>query len=909
MTQKHIDLLALAVVANETSARVSLSGLCAAAELCPISLPIRVLEAEYLLRLDTDGDGAVVAPLHALRSKAVVDSLFSEVPASWLEYARRVLPHIIDADIELFLLATFSRRAKHSNALIEAIGDTPLRSWTHAAGISASLLWEGVNRYEIQNRAAIVSAIAKYNLSWWVVCDSFVGSIDDIAEDLRGTLESARKQTIEKFPLTPKTEVFTLFKEWATKVAAPSACKAATDWRGAGDIAYWLGHCNGSGPIRAALESFLPDKFPSELDIEHVASFISGRSNLSDAAFTAWHTRMAPKLTARFLRASGSEHLADDGQNVVVYFSTPLADVACKHDPKATDLHWQTMKRVRLLGMLFPKRENYGSQGLGLSPLQLEHDPTYKRIPAKSLPSERATHLNAVFMALVAYRHQRVDSWKQYADAALKYRHKVCECFRKLHRCWAKCLSANSPPSNLFKELPGAELDSLKMLGKLPMFPRCAVDEWGFVSEIRDKSSTAGNQRQVDLFLRFGDWRKAFSDLETGIEQFLSRILSITVLFAAEHKSYRAIEEDEKTTRLAVVNLASAWEALSKVQSEFRARFGHLYSTATLDELDMHEQSNFRHLWPAAFAMCHERSVRIPNFGNEKEREMAHLRARFLQSLVTEIEGVLGVGSVSLGQSSWFLDGEPHLRIVCNHCSAASLNENGSNVVLAIWRACRFKQWRNMEWQPLVIEWPKLAVIHVLNGKALMPACVRLTTMVLCATEEDFQLQQHHLQALPVDAAQFAMSGIPVVDNPFLERIFSFQAAVMAFCLTVPRYFEVLEMGLTHDLLEADIERILLRYARELALIRHHAQTELELLQNALAACSFSQATTWSKKLQGICKKLLPPIDSNQSLSLPHTDYEGWSTDFVLEFQQMQNLMEDMLSKLLSQASPEPSLT
>lgn len=899
LTQKHIELLALAAVANETGARVSLSGLCAAAELSPVTLPLRVLEAEYLLRLDTDGDGAAIAPLHALRSKAVVDSLFREVPAAWLEYARRVLPHILDADIEPFLLASFSRRPEHNDALLAALNVMPLRSWTHAAAISASLLWEGINRYEKRNRAAILTAISKYDQGWWIFCDAFVGSIHDVAGELRESLAGAFKQPVKPVHFTPKSEVLTLFQLWSAKVTAPTACKEVTDWRGAGDVAYWLGHCKSSGPMRAALESILPTEFPEELDIEQVASFVSGRANLGDAAFAKWHTRMALGLATLFLRGSMSEYLADDGKKVTVYFSTPLADIACKHDPKATDWHWQTMKRVRLLGMLFPNREAYGSEGLGLSPLQLKHNPTLKDIPAKSMQNERSTHLNAVFLALVAHRHQRVDLWKQYSDAALKYRQTVCGCFRKLHRSWSKLLSSNSPPSSAFKELPGAELDTLKVLGKLPMFPRCAVDEWGFVSERRDQTITVGNRRQADLFRRFKDWRKAFSDFESSVGQVLSHILPTTILFAAEHKAYSATEEDEKTTRLAVANLASAWEALPKVQSEFRKRFGHLYSAAMLDDLDKRERSNFRHLWPAAFAMHHERAVRIPNFGSTKERQAAHLRTDFLKSLRLEIEDVLGTCSVSMNDLPWILNGEPHLRIVCNHRSMASLNENVAKVVHAICRACRFKQWRNMEWQPLVIEWPTLAVVHVLNGKALMPACVRLTTMALFAVDEDFEPQQHHLLALPVDAVQFESSGIPLTDNPMVEKLVAFQGAVMAFCLTVPRYFEMLEMGLKHDMLDADIERMLPRYSKELTLVWHHALTELELLRNALATSASPEMLRCNESLGDVCDKLLFAANPEKSLSLAHEDFENWSTTVESELLKMNVLVTDMLSASL----------
>ena len=905
ITQKHIELLALSAVANETSARVSLSGLCAVANLSPITLPLRVLESEYLLRLDTDDDGAVVAPLHALRSKAVVDTLFSEVPASWLDYARRVLPHILDADIEIFLLAAFSRRAEHGDALIAKLHDIQPRSWGLAAGISASLLWEGISRYEKRNSVAIVSAIEKHGVGWWMRCDSFVGSNDDVACELRESLEDVFTQSIEQVSLTPKAEVFALLKSWAERAVAPPACKVAADWKGVGDIAYWLGHCRISGTLANALESILPDEFPDELDIEHVASFISGRANLSDAAFEEWHIRMTPCLTARFLRDSKSEYLADNGQKVTVFFSTPLADIVCKHDPKATDWHWQTMKRLRLLAMLFPNRKTYGSEGLGLSPLQLEHNPTSKDIPSKSMPSERAIHLNAVFQALVAFRHDRIDSWKQYSDAAMEYRQTVCRCFRKLHRGWGRLLSSNPPPSTAFKELPGAEIDSLKLLENLPMFPRCAVDEWGIISEGRDERSAESNQRQADLFHRFGNWRKAFSNFESGVSQVVSYIFPTTVLFAAEHKSYSATEKDQKATRLALVNLASAWEALAEMQLEFRKHFGHLYSSPALDELDKNEQSNFRHVWPAAFAMHHARDMRIPNFGRVKEREAKQLRSDFLQSLMTEIENVLGTDSVMLDNSLWLLDGEPHLRIICNHRSVASLDENLNHVIIAIWKACQFKQWRNMEWQPLAIEWPKLAVFNVLNGKALTPACIRLTTMVLCATEENFELQQHHLLALPVDMEQFASSGIPLIDNPLIERLFVFQAAVIALCITVPRYFEMLEMAEKHELLESDVERILPRYSEELTLVWHQAHTELEILLNSITTCSLPQASRWKSELRRVCEKLLFSAEPKKSLILAPDDFELWSTIFDNEISRMSALVKDIISTLLAQLPPE----
>lgn len=177
--------------------------------------------------------------------------------------------------------------------------------------------------------------------------------------------------------------------------------------------------------------------------------------------------------------------------------------------------------------------------------------------------------------------------------------------------------------------------------------------------------------------------------------------------------------------------------------------------------------------------------------------------------------------------------------------------------------------------------------------------------MVLCATEENFEPQQHHLVALPVDAGQFASSGIPLTDNPMVGRLFAFQGSVMAFCLTVPRYFEMLEMGRKHDIQQADIERMLPRYSKELTLVWHQALSELELLQNALTACGFPQVSAWNDGLRSVCEKLLFAVNATKSLSLTPEDFEAWSELFTSEFQRMDALVADMLSTLLAQTPPD----
>ena len=209
LTEAHLDLLALAAVANETGARVSLAQLFDAVGVSALTGPLKALEAEYLVRVQDEGGEASVAGLHALRSKAVVNALFNDAPRLWEKYAVQVLPLILDEDIESFLLSVFSHRPEFGDALFGNIRKLAPRSWTHAGCIVRSLVWEGVSRYERRNRDAVLAAMAKYGSIWWFVCDSFVGMEGDPQQEILATVNDVLKADVQPVPLTPKAEVLT----------------------------------------------------------------------------------------------------------------------------------------------------------------------------------------------------------------------------------------------------------------------------------------------------------------------------------------------------------------------------------------------------------------------------------------------------------------------------------------------------------------------------------------------------------------------------------------------------------------------------------------------------------------------------------------------------------------------------
>lgn len=899
LTEAHLELLALAAVANEAGARVSLVKLCESTGISLLTGPLNTLENEYLLRVEEDGRIPAVSGLHPLRSKAVMNALFADAPALWQQYAVRVLALLIDEDIESFLLGAFSRRPDFNDALFKELRKLAPGSWSHAGCIARALIWEGVSRYEVRNRTAILDTMAKFGGAWWLVCDSFVGMSTDAHRQLLATTNEVFKSEVQPVLLTPKSEIFDLFVAWVCDAAPPPPPSRPRDWSSVGEIAHWIGHTNNSGTLRAAIEAILPRPLPTDLRVEELALFVSGRAQLHDQAFSSWSDAERVYITKTYLRETDSLHVSDDGKEVKVYFSVPLADSVTQGIEDGVDWERQTMKRVRLLRLLFPYRESFSSQGIGLELFleQLPHDPTFKQIPAKSLPFERSTRLNAVFGNLVAYRHNRPETWREYANAVLAFREAVSDCFRKLHRGWAKLLSESPPRPNTVKELPGAEMDRIKKLSNLPLFPRSAVDEWGFLSEEKQDKGAAVDTMQQRSLRRFDPWRKSFREFESCVGNVVGQILNVTVLHLAELKGHSANEKDNKPFHLLLVNLGFAWEQLRKVQREFRMRFGGLYEAQRIDLLDMHEQSNFRHLWAASFVMRHERQRCVSNVCQMVEADSERRKAQFLRNLVTEIDSALNCsGAAIVKDTPWYLDGIPHLCIACDDASLEDFHTRLPNVVTAMWRAAQSGGWRELEWKPLEIEWPKVALVNVFRGKALLPAYSTISTASLFTASDTFKVQPYHYIARPISGDTFASSGFSVWESPLLRAAVALQGNVLAFVVTHSRFYNLAKLILDQGLGEADTARILARFSGEVRIVLTAAQRSYADAVQILTSSSNPDKVKWLDELNRLCSLLLFEIDEDAAVTLTLETFATWIVDFKTKNEQFRRLIVEIVS-------------
>src|SRR5919109_2939125 len=103
------------------------------------------------------------------------------------DLAIECIPLILDADLERFLLAAFSRRPQFSHVLEAALSRLPLRTWTHAGSVARALLWEGVNRYERENHERLAAFIEEHGEASLFTSDLYVASDSSVVDLVRKT--------------------------------------------------------------------------------------------------------------------------------------------------------------------------------------------------------------------------------------------------------------------------------------------------------------------------------------------------------------------------------------------------------------------------------------------------------------------------------------------------------------------------------------------------------------------------------------------------------------------------------------------------------------------------------------------------------------------------------------------------
>lgn len=906
ITERHLRLLALASIANEAECRVPLQALCAASRLDPLTRPLAVLEDEFLLRTVSTGAETLVAPLHSVRSRAIVAALLHDCPESWIDLAVECLPLIIDADVERFLLTAFSRRPQFSHLLEAAVRRLQLRTWTHAGSVLRALLWEGVNRYERENHQSLAAFIEKHGDASLITSDVYIGSDSSVANHLRKTFAEVLKTDEARLPavqLTEKGRALDPFRDWADEVSPPSVPLSSTsDWIGVGDVAFWVGSRSVEGPLADALRAVLPDTIPQRIHIGELAQFVSGRYAMGDRPFAGWLETHGQALSARFVAETASiAVITDDPDSVTVLFPVGIADGNATPTGDAHDFHAQALNRINLLRQLFPQADTIKSQGVGADVLSflVPNDETVKAIPAETLPSTREAQLNGTFRNLISYRLLRAGSWSEYAEAVFQFRRNACDAFRGLQRGWGRFLEHRKIQAGDFAKMPGLELSRLQA-SRLHMFPRTAVDEWGFVSEDNSKQqsplATAPQQQFLGNIQRFAEWRTSWKDYELAVGQVAHRAVETSVLHLEKKNFDGEAPAESQAGRLTVVNLASAWKALRALQAEFRQWFVRYIAEDKLNQLEQHEDATFRHLWPVTYAVVYTPEAGS-NGASTLEAELRDKRREFLRSLRRELTDTVGPeATVRLLEEPYAVDDKSCLTVVCDHRALASADRLKADIVRALWRAARVRAWSPFEATPLEVEWSHILVVNTVRGKAVASAGSFVSTVGLFGAESELKVETHHLLSMPIEVTDF---GVAIWELPVVSKVLAFQASSVLFVLAALRFWSIAQAARTHRLDEGAIQTTLASWSSEASKLRQKAARDYEDLIAVAGMLRTDPAgidediDARLKELEEICRPLLM-LDTRDVVWTLDT-FVAWATPLIARPDAVNALATDII--------------
>lgn len=882
LSPAHIDLLSLGAIANQFGACVSLSLLCQDVGL-PINLgPLEILEREYLIRSIDERAETVVAPLHSLRSKAIVAALFKDSPDEWLNFAKRALKLILDEDLELFLLAVFAENSEAYNFLKDEIHGLALRSWRQAGGICNALIWQGLSCYETANQSVILQSIAKVDAAWSLLMDSLVGMGEQESKPLLNNMTTLAGMEKLPYQLSPKIDVFSYFSDWISVAVVPPSPEHPMDWKSVGDICFWLGRLDLGGSIRIAAERLLPQSFPKEVTVETIGHFISGRTALGGEEFDSWTNDQSASLRDRFTTETNSLSVCEEGEEIEVSFSISASALAPDTE-RETDWNLQAMERITLIRNLFPDREVYSSRGFGLVCLGeiLPADPTLKQIPVSNLPAERSTSLNSRFQNLVAYRHLRPESWAKYATKVFDFRESALNCCSVLVSILDKMVASSSPAQVWTDHAPGESIVQLQMAGRLPMFPRSAVDPWGYISEdktvSRKENGSKKRTMQAEALQRFSPWRKSLRKYSTGLGNFVNQLPNaMSILVNARECSAPVSGEDVQTCRLVLINLSDAIEAHEEFTRNFDRHFGKYFDSHNLVEASKSEVQVLKEIWNLFFAFFHN-PLRLYKRANHLiESRLAQNEKAFLKALKRKTSAIWDNANVTIEIATSEDPQSPNLLLVCNFQDPAEFNQIHPKLVLAIHQATRFKSWKDLEWLPLQISWTDITIVKLFRGKALRPEWVSIPLGSFFQSGQYFDAQFHHLKPVPVNPSKFARCGFSAWEHPLLTNVSETAAKLYELVMTFSRTFEIIQYDLNHDLCEADQRRFREDLGQDFEQATLAALDSLEALEELVNRFYPGGRETWLNSIQEARTHITAQWDQDLPLEQMLSEMEVW---------------------------------
>jgi hypothetical protein len=922
LAQEEFQLLRLVSVTSAYGARIDLVKLVGYLSLTMPEQTIALFEREFLLRYSQDE--RYVEGLHPVRSNILVDLLTDSIFSPWDKMASAALPLMPEEDLEIFLLHAFSRRIEAMSHLLETLSEHQLVSWTGLGGVLRALLWLGVRNYLTENQLLIQELGTRFGEGWWMwfgvdITNAVAGS-DNSWYQMAVAQNPQKSENIKQYldevsaRKTSEKRVFFYASQWMVKLnKQPNSPVMLSDWAGIAETHFWAGYLHLNTPLLSWLDKTDLIKALPTLPLDYLAEVVFALSFAWKASlFENWLNQHRGTLLTRFQQDTRTIFIEDDGETIRAHFILDIAELDTNEDNNK--LHEAGVHRIHILRQLLPDRTKYGCQGYGHNPeiLQLPHDDTEKTgIPATSIPPTKAVNLNATFRRLSGY-DLRPDTWDEYVQKMLHLRTSIVEQLEELQKALSIYFKSKQYLNIFDKHINTTKYDDCRELIKFRLlFPKCAVDEWGFVEE--SMVNAPDNKLQKDYEIALQKYKFYFSmtrDLTSGLLRFLNQALQIipynaafgrTKTFAQKEQIKKVAEQeginlDPHFRHTSIVNFANALKALPHFQTEFRQHFSHLLEINKLVALEKRENAVFLIAWNIWFDFAHhpERVIKKLELSANKKRlagvlEQARKRIRkqFRQLSNEGIEAKIMSECVHWNEQST-------LWISYDIQNPIKLHAYRDFVIKALKTGMGTCENGSVEWYAYDFFWQNIAIVPLVKGKSLDKTVytfsINLFLSNIVEEKNGWHLMPKMLSIQQLEALNLSVWEMPLLDlvkqfRQAVEKLFAVVAYLNDFNRLPEQELEEQDVALLqHDMTEQsdyisgayqnvlDVVTDMLDYFNALTLTREKLEQRLHLLQAM-------------EILTGDFSKNIMPVNDHQEIT-NMKELEDWMQRLALAVEQ-----------------------
>ncbi len=714
--------------------------------------------------------------------------------------------HYGSRDLESFLLYAFVEHPQKFSTFFQTLIELKLHSWQGYAGVSKALIWYGIYAYVVANKDAVEQArLIAGNSGWKFLLKPDVANVLD-EDSTKGILETWGQNNPDKLnqithlrnQVSSSDIIYQELKDWLNNKPLDFAKpENEADWLGMCDILFWMGWLKVSAKYDA---TWLP-KSNAVMEISNItclseltlALYYYDKKTYDN--FIHFNKLDIEKL---FQKQTNTLWLEQKTENPVAHYivSMDSTNESSKQTFSAR-LNELTGHRAEILRKLFPDAKKFGGIGYGhhVAFMELLFDEANKPGILKSaLPINRLVSINATYSNLADYIH-RPDDWKIYAENILSTRQQIVDGLTCLNKALIAHFKTRNPKSIMGWKIDSDYWEKLSRVNMMsPMFPKSAVDPWGFTSE-----GTKNNGERTEpnlptpisasvMLAEYKNYQKAWGDYLHSIISFFMQSNAVLTLHgfigllpeSQQAPIFHKAEElglpySAHYIHLTVVNLNNAKCELKSFQTEFKNKFKELIDISALKRLEEQETAKFENVWHLWYQFAYHPEQ---YWKDAPDKRATAITRNVKTSLINSIKKALTTNSdfewqAKLLNNAYCYEERPALWIGLELKDLSLLDKAYAEIVDVLIGAIRPVEYKDLKYLVLTNTWQHIVIIPMLQGLTLNHIAWKILTSSFAGNEPVLSEDKAWLcipQPLPENAVNYFQFEHIKADN-FFETI------------------------------------------------------------------------------------------------------------------------------------------